>query len=122
MGEHSAMKSIMEVMKNKHSIGLGVIGIKLMKNLAQPLKRLSIDYKYDAEIDIFNVFCSGDTVNVIFGECKVLQSLKRTTSEQLKKKVRDSLDQAERDMYLFLAMNPDLTMDDFERINFITRV
>ena len=41
MGEHSAMKSIMDVMKNKLSIGLGVIGLKFMDDLGQPLKKLS---------------------------------------------------------------------------------
>ena len=115
MGEHSAMKSIMEVMINHSSIGLGVIGIKFIKNLGQPL----IDLKNHAEIDIMNIYCSGNNVIVIFGECKVLQSFKSTTSEQLKKKVKDSLDQAERDMSLFFAINPDLTAEDLDKINFI---
>ena len=62
MGEHSAMKSIMDVMKNKLSIGLGVIGLKLIDDLGEPLKTLSIDIKKDAEIDITNFYCNGDTV------------------------------------------------------------
>ena len=118
MGEHSAMKSIMDVMKNHSSIGLGVIGIKFIKNLGQPL----IDIKNHAEIDIMNMYCNGNNITIIFGECKVLQSLKSTTPEQLKKKVKDSLDQAERDMSLFFAINPDLTTENLEKIKFITLV
>jgi hypothetical protein len=122
MGEHSAMKSITDVMKNKFSIGLGVIGLKFMDDLGQPLKKLSksMDIGKHAEIDIMNLYCNGDTVNVAFGECKVLQSLQKTSPDQLKKKVKASLDQAERDLSLFLKINPDLSQEDLERINLIT--
>ena len=84
MGEHSAMKSITDVMKNKLSIGLGVIGLKLMDDLGQPLKKLSksMDIGKHAEIDIMNLYCNGDTVNVAFGECKVLQSLQNSADER----------------------------------------
>ena len=73
------------------SIGLGVIGLKLMADLREPLKRLSIDIEKDAEIDITNFYCNGDTVNIVFGECKVLQSLQKTSLDQIKKKVKASL-------------------------------
>ena len=122
MGEHSAMKSIMDVMKNKLSIGLGVIGLKFMDDLGQPLKKLSksMDIGKHAEIDIMNLYCNGDTVTVAFGECKVLQSLQKTSPDQFKKKVKSSLHQAERDLCLFLKINPDLSQEDLERINLIT--
>ena len=122
MGEHSAMKSIMDVMKSNLSIGLGVIGLKFMDDLGQPLKKLSksMDIGKHAEIDIMNLYCNGDTVNVAFGECKVLQSLQKTSPDQLKKKVKASLDQTERDLCLFLKINPDLSQEDLERINLIT--
>ena len=122
MGEHSAMKSIMDVMNSNLSIGLGVIGLKFMDDLGQPLKKLSksMDIGKNAEIDIMNLYCNGDTVNVVFGECKVLQSLQKTNSDQLKKKVKDSLDQAERDLRLFLKINPDLSQKELESINLIT--
>ena len=121
MGEHSAMRSIREVMKSKQTVGLGVIGLKLMQaDSKEPLKRLSIDFKEDAEIDITNFYCNGDTVNIVFGECKVLQSLQKTSLDQIKKKVKASLDQCERDLSLFLKMNPDLSMEDFDKINIIT--
>ena len=120
MGEHSAMKSIMEVMKSKQTVGLGVIGLKLMADLKEHLKRLSIDIEKDAEIDITNFYCNGDTVNIVFGECKVLQSLQKTSLDQIKKKVKASLDQCERDLSLFLKINPDLSMEDFDKINIIT--
>ena len=120
MGEHSAMKSIRQVMKSKQTVGLGVIGLKLMADLREPLKRLSIDIEKDAEIDVTNFYCNGDIVNIVFGECKVLQSLQKTSLDQIKKKVKASLDQCERDLSLFLKINPDLSMEDFEKINIIT--
>ena len=45
---------------------------------------------------------------------------KTSLQEGRKKKVKASLDQAERDLYLFLKINPDLNQEDLERINVIT--
>merc|ERR1712012_728722 len=91
-----------------------------MDDLGTSLKNLSIDIGKHAEIDIMNFHCTGDMINITFGECKVLQSLQHTSENQLKKKVKASLDQAERDLYLFLKINPDLNQEDLERINVIT--
>ena len=71
MGEHSAMRSIREVMKSKQTVGLGVIGLKLMQaDLKEPLKRLSIDVEIDAEIDITSFYCNGDTVTMTKQQCR----------------------------------------------------
>ena len=71
MGELSAVNAIKSVMKGTPSFCIR--GIKISEHLGQQLKKLGIDYvKEEAEMDIINVSCDGDKINVIFGECKVL--------------------------------------------------
>ena len=71
MGEFSAVNAIKSVMKSKPSICIR--GIKISEHLGQQLKKLDIDYgKEEAEMDIINLSCDGDKINVMFGECKVL--------------------------------------------------
>ena len=71
MGECSAVNAIKSVMQGKPSFCMR--GVKLSEHLGQQLKKLGIDYgKEEAEMDIINVSCDGDKINVIFGECKVL--------------------------------------------------
>ena len=71
MGEFSAVNAIKSVMKGTPSFCIR--GIKISEHLGQQLKKLGIDYvKEEAEMDIINVSCDGDKINVIFGECKVL--------------------------------------------------
>ena len=71
MGEFSAVNAIKSVMEGTASFCIQ--GIKISEHLGQQLKKLGIDYgKVEAEIDIINVSCDGDKINVLFGECKVL--------------------------------------------------
>ena len=116
MGEFSFMQSIKGVFKNVPSICLN--GIKLSEHLGQLLNQLGIDMKNEAEIDvmIFNTY--GDNVNVTFGECKVIQALTNASKERIVKKISDSLEQAVRDLKVFLTLFPDLTNKDLDQINF----
>ena len=71
MGEFSAVNAIKFVMKSTPSFCIR--GIKISEHLGQQLKKLDIDYgKEEAEMDIINLSCDGDKINVMFGECKVL--------------------------------------------------
>ena len=92
MGEQSTMKSIMNIMKDNNAIGLGTVGIKL-DDLGPQVKHLGINIGKDAEIDIMTTFCNGKTLNVVFGECKVIQMFE-ASPELVKRKVIESLNQA----------------------------
>ena len=71
MGEFSAVNAIKSVMKSKPSFCIR--GIKISEHLGHQLKNFGIDYgKEEAEMDIINLSCDGDKINVMFGECKVL--------------------------------------------------
>ena len=63
------MNSIKSIMANIPSFCLG--GLKISEHLAQQLKELNVNFGKEKEIDIINVFCNGDILNAIFGECKV---------------------------------------------------
>ena len=108
MGEQSTMKSVMNVMKNNNSVGLGTVGIKL-DDLGPQLKHLGINIGKDAEIDIMTLFCNGKTLNAVFGECKVIQIFE-ANPELVKRKVIDSLNQALKGLRLFLTINPDISL------------
>ena len=54
-----------------------VSGIKLSEHLGNQLKKLDVNFGRDeAEIDIINISCNGNDVNIMFGECKVTLKLK----------------------------------------------
>ena len=116
MGEFSFMQSIKDVFKNVPSICLN--GIKFSEHLGQLLNQLGIDMKNEAEIDVMIFNANGDIVNVTFGECKVIQALKNAPKERIVKKISDSLDQAVRDLKVFLTLFPDLNNKDLNKINF----
>ena len=116
MGEFSFIQSIKSVFQNVPSICLN--GIKLSEHLGQLLKQLGIDIKNEAEIDVMIFNTNGDKINIIFGECKVIQALTNAPKERIVKKISDSLDQAVRDLKVFLTLFPDLTNKDLDNINF----
>ena len=71
MGECSAVNAIKSVMKGTPSFCMR--GLKISEHLGLQLKKLGIDYgKKEAEMDIIAVSCDRDKINVILGECKVL--------------------------------------------------
>ena len=69
MGEFSAVNAIKSIMEGTASFCIR--GIKISEHLGQQLKKLGIDYEDEAEMDIINVSCDGDKINVMFAECKV---------------------------------------------------
>ena len=70
MGEFSFIRGIKSVQDGTPSFC--VRGIKISEHLGPLLKQLNVDYgKKEAEMDVINISCDGDKVNVIFGECKV---------------------------------------------------
>ena len=70
MGEFSFIKGIKSVEDGTPSFC--VRGIKISEHLGPLLKQLKVDYgKKEAEMDVINISCDGDKVNIIFGECKV---------------------------------------------------
>ena len=70
MGEFSFIQGIKSVEDGTPSFC--VRGIKISEHLGPLLKQLNIDYgKKEAEMDVMNIICDGDKVNIIFGECKV---------------------------------------------------
>ena len=70
MGEFSFIKGIKSVEDGTPSFC--VRGLKVSEHLGPLLKQLNVDYgKNEAEMDVINVSCDGDKVNIIFGECKV---------------------------------------------------
>ena len=118
MGEYSFIHATKEVTKNIPSICIN--GLNLSEHLGKLLKKLNINFGKDAEIDIINIFSQEDEINLVFGECKVIQTLENTSLDKFIRKVKASLDQAKRDVDLFLTLFPDLTEEDLEKINFIT--
>ena len=73
MGEFSFIKGIKSVENGTPSFC--VRGIKISEHLGPLLKQLNVDYgKKEAEMDVINVTCDGDKVNIIFGECKVINT------------------------------------------------
>ena len=72
MGEFSSVKSIKSLMEGIPSFC--VRGMKLSEHLGNQLKKLDINFgKDEAEMDIVNISCNGDNVNIMFGECKVTE-------------------------------------------------
>ena len=69
MGEFSSMSAIKSILNDKPSFC--VRGIKISEHLGKQFKELNIDIGKEAEIDLITVFCNGDAINLIFGECKV---------------------------------------------------
>ena len=70
MGEFSTMNAIKSLMNGIPSFC--VRGIKLSEHLGKQLKDLDINLeKEDAEMDIVNISCKDDNVNIMFAECKV---------------------------------------------------
>ena len=70
MGEFSTINAIKPIMKDVPSFC--VRGLKLSEHLGKELKKLGINFgKEDAEMDIVNISCNNDKLNVMFGECKV---------------------------------------------------
>jgi hypothetical protein len=70
MGEFSFIKGIKSVEDGTPSFC--VRGIKVFEHLGPLLTQLNVDCgKKEAEMDVINVSCDGDKVNIIFGECKV---------------------------------------------------
>ena len=116
MGEFSFIQSIKGVFQNVPSICMN--GIKFSEHLGQLLNQLGIDMKNEAEIDVMIFSTNGDKLNIVFGECKVIQALTNTPKERIVKKISDSLDQAVRDLKVFLTLFPDLTNKDLDKINF----
>ena len=84
MGEFSFIQSIKDVFKNIPSICLN--GIKLSEHLGQLLNQLGIEMKTEAEIDVMIFNTNGDKLNVVFGECKVIQALTNAPKERIVKK------------------------------------
>ena len=70
MGEFSFIKGIKSVLDGTPSFC--VRGIKISEHVGPLLKQLNVDYgRKEVEMDVINVSCNGDEVNIIFGECKV---------------------------------------------------
>ena len=75
MGEFSSMSAIKSILNDEPSFC--VRGIKISEHLGKQFKelntylKLNIDIGKEAEIDLITVFCNGDDINLIFGECKV---------------------------------------------------
>ena len=69
MGEFSAVNAIKSIMSGIPS--LCVKGFKLSEHLGQVLKNLKIDFGKEREMDIINISCKDNIVNIMFGECKV---------------------------------------------------
>ena len=69
MGEFSTLNAIKSVMTGTPSFCVN--GLKLREHLSGQLKKLDINTGKDAEVDIINVSCNDDKINIVFGECKV---------------------------------------------------
>ena len=69
MGEYSTLNAIKSVMARTPSFCVN--GIKLREHLSGQLKKLDINYGKDAEVDIINISCNDNKINIVFGECKV---------------------------------------------------
>ena len=65
------MNAIKSVIKNSPSVCAS--GIKISKRLCSQLREhLKIEIDEDAEIDGIYFYPSGDKLNIMFGECKVI--------------------------------------------------
>ena len=65
------MNAIKSVIKNSPSVCAS--GIKISKRLCSQLREhLKIEIDEDAEIDGIYLYPSGDKLNIMFGECKVI--------------------------------------------------
>ena len=69
MGEFSTLNAIKSVMIGTPSFCVN--GIKLREHLSGQLKKLNIKTGKDAEVDIINISCNDNKINIVFGECKV---------------------------------------------------
>ena len=77
MGEFSTLNAIKTVMTGIPSFCVN--GLKLKEHLSQQLKKLAINAGKDAEVDIINVSCNDDKINIVFGECKVKNKIQSHT-------------------------------------------
>ena len=69
MGEFSTLNAIKSVMVGTPSFCVN--GLKLKEHLSEQLNKLDIKTGKDAEVDIINISCNDDKINIVFGECKV---------------------------------------------------
>ena len=79
MGEFSTLNAIKSVMVGTKGTGppsFCVNGLKLREHLSEQLKKLEIKTVKDAEVDIINISCNDDKINIVFGECKVNNKIK----------------------------------------------
>jgi hypothetical protein len=73
MGEFSFIKGIKSV--QDQTPAFCARGIKISEHLGPLLKQLSIDYGgKEVEMDVINISCDGDKVNILLGECKVTKA------------------------------------------------
>ena len=74
MGEFSFIKGIKSV--QDLTPFFCARGIKISEHLGPLLKQLSIDIgEKEAEMDVINISCDGDKINIVFGECKVTNTI-----------------------------------------------
>ena len=70
MGEFSFINGIKSVQDQTPSFCAR--GIKISEHLGPLLEELNIDYGgKEVEMDVINISCDGDKVNILLGECKV---------------------------------------------------
>ena len=78
MGEFSFIKGIKSV--QEQTPAFCARGIKISEHLGPLLKQLSIDIgEKEAEMDVINISCDGDKVNIVLGECKVKKQIFKQT-------------------------------------------
>jgi hypothetical protein len=73
MGEFSTINAIKSVMVGTPSFCVN--GLKLKEHLSEQLKKLNIKTGKDAEVDIINISCNDNKINIVFGECKVTKKI-----------------------------------------------
>ena len=70
MGEFSFIQGIKSVQDRTPSFCAR--GIKISEHLGPLLEELNVDYGgKEVEMDVINISCDGDKVNILLGECKV---------------------------------------------------
>ena len=73
MGEFSFIKGIKSV--QDQTPAFCARGIKISEHLGPLLKQLNIDYGgKEVEMDVINISCDVDKVNILLGECKVTKA------------------------------------------------
>ena len=83
MGEFSTLNAIKSVMARTPSFCVN--GLKLREHLSGQLKKLNINTGKDAEVDIISISCNEDTLNIVFGECKVNNKIRSHVLGQVQK-------------------------------------